>query len=137
MEVIDEGLLPGGEQNNDLNDLIAKGYNFDFGKYISDGFDIFKKDAGSFIGFGILSGLILALAGMIPFGGLIMAPSITIGYSIYSHKIVNDQSRQFSDFFKGGVLWTFSKKLRKLAFSSTLTLKVENKQKTLCIGNIT
>ncbi|MEJ6681890.1 MAG: hypothetical protein QNL21_07340 [Flavobacteriales bacterium] len=101
MEVIDEGLLPGGEQNNDLNDLIAKGYNFDFGKYISDGFDIFKKDAGSFIGFGILSGLILALAGMIPFGGLIMAPSITIGYSIYSHKIVNDQSRQFSDFFKG------------------------------------
>jgi hypothetical protein len=101
MEVIDEGLAPGGNQNNDLNELIADGYDFDFGKYISDGFDIFKKEAGSFIGFGILSGLIIAIAGMIPFGGLIVAPPLTIGFSIYSHKVAYDQSRQFSDFFKG------------------------------------
>ena len=38
MEVIDEGLAPGANQNNDLNELIANGYDFDFGKYISDGF---------------------------------------------------------------------------------------------------
>jgi uncharacterized membrane protein len=101
MEVIDEGLAPGGNQNNDLNELIADGYDFDFGKYISDGFDVFKKEAGSFIGFGILSGLIIAIAGMIPFGGLIVAPPLTIGFSIYSHKVAYDQSRQFSDFFKG------------------------------------
>ena len=101
MEVIDEGLAPGANQNNDLNELIANGYDFDFGKYISDGFDVFKKEAGSFIGFGILSGLIIALAGMIPFGGVIVSAPLTIGYSIYAHKVAHDQSRQFSDFFKG------------------------------------
>jgi uncharacterized membrane protein len=100
MEIIDESLEI-SSPNRDINELIENGYDFDFGKYISDGFDIFKKEAGSFIGFGILSGLIIAIAGMIPFGGLIVAPPITIGFSIYSHKVAYDQSRQFSDFFKG------------------------------------
>ena len=96
MEVIDEGLAPGDNQNNDLNELIANGYDFDFGKYISDGFDVFKKEAGSFIGFGILSGLIIALAGMIPFGGVIVSAPLTIGYSIYAHKVAHDHHKLHS-----------------------------------------
>lgn len=101
MEVIDEGLVPSTSQNNDINELIAKGYEFDFGKYISDGFDLFKKDAGSFIGFGVLSGILMMVAGFIPFGGIIVSPPLTAGFFIYCHKLVNDQTREFSDFFKG------------------------------------
>ncbi|MGE4512725.1 MAG: DUF4013 domain-containing protein [Chryseobacterium sp.] len=49
-------------------DLItSKGYNFNIGKYISEGFEIFKKDIGGFI----LATLLSIVMSIIPFCGIL------------------------------------------------------------------
>ncbi len=49
-------------------DLIAnKGYNFNIGKYISEGIDLFKKDIGGFV----LATLLAVIMSIIPFCGIL------------------------------------------------------------------
>ena len=78
----------------------------DFSKAISDGFDSWKKEAGPFIGFGILSLIIIFVLALIPFIGpivrsLIVAPALSLGGYLYAHKVRNNERREFGDFFKG------------------------------------
>lgn len=44
------------------DELIARGYNTDAGKYISKGYSIFEKDMGKFIGYTALYFLITTCA---------------------------------------------------------------------------
>ena len=63
----------------DFSELINKGYNFSIGESISDGWKLFSKGAGSYIGFAVVVLLIYFvsafLLGMtIPFFGPFVFP---------------------------------------------------------------
>lgn len=106
-----------------IEELKTNGYNFDIGDYISKGINIFKKDAGLFIGYTLIVGLIYfvvsLLGGLIQFVGSssialiafsqifqsfvpqIIYPPLVAGFLIASHKMYNNEQTEFGDFFKG------------------------------------
>ena len=81
--------------------LIQKGYQTDAGKYISRGWEIFTKDMGLFIGYTVVMILISVVAGIIPFGSLLVTGPLTAGFFIVAHKINRGEEREFGTFFKG------------------------------------
>ncbi len=88
-----------------IDDLIANGYDFRFGEYISQGFNIFGKYVGGFIGFIIIYIVITSFLGVIPLLGqlisMVVAPPLIMGIYIVAHKIQNEEKPEFGDFFKG------------------------------------
>lgn len=87
-----------------VNKLLNEGYEFKLERYISTGFELFKKEYGLFIGFSIVAGLISAVAGMIPFVGYFIQAVITalinLGYFYVARKIKLGETPDFGDFFK-------------------------------------
>ena len=85
--------------------LTANGYEFKFGKYLSDGFDYFKAQAGYFIGFFVTSLLMVLVAGFIPVVGTIasqiLSLTLLVGYFIVCRNIKHGHTVSFDDFFKG------------------------------------
>ncbi|MFT5168630.1 MAG: putative membrane protein [Saprospiraceae bacterium] len=112
-----------GFNHNRIQELIDKGYNFDVGRYISEGFDIVKKDLGLFIGYTLVAILIIGMAsttaGILKFlrpesmafqfiGQLtsqivtqLIAPPLMAGFLIAAHKLHKNEILDFGDFFKG------------------------------------
>jgi hypothetical protein len=84
-----------------IENAIQNGYNFSISNAIDDGFNIFKKEAGSFIGYALVAGIISVLAAFIPLLNIILAPILMAGFYIVAHKIDNNQPINFNDFFKG------------------------------------
>jgi len=77
---------------------------FHFGSFIGRGFDIWKKQAGLYIVFGILFMVISMVVGLIPIIGsianqLIIAPLLTAGAYIFSHKVDKNDNPKFENFF--------------------------------------
>ncbi|GAB4421783.1 MAG: hypothetical protein OHK0039_37130 [Bacteroidia bacterium] len=95
-------------QEQHIQSLIANGYEFKIGDYINRGFEIFRKDAGNFIGYGFLM-IPLILLALIPILGaiamLILLMPYTAGFYLYANKVANDEPRTFQDFF-GGMKFT-------------------------------
>ncbi len=87
-----------------VNKLINEGYEFKLEQYISNGFDLFKKEYGLFIGFSIVAGIMSGVAGMIPFVGYfaqaVIAGIINLGYFYVARKIKLGEKPEFEDFFK-------------------------------------
>lgn len=87
-----------------VNKLLNEGYEFKLERYISIGFELFKKEYGLFIGFSIVAGLISAVAGMIPLVGYFIQAVITalinLGYFYVARKIKLGKTPDFGDFFK-------------------------------------
>ena len=87
-----------------VNKLLNDGYEFKLEKYISNGFELFKKEYGLFIGFSILAGLISMVGGMIPFIGYfiqaIAAAVLNLGYFYVARKIKLGETPDFADFFQ-------------------------------------
>ncbi len=93
-------------QNQHIQRLLEKDYQFKFGDYISHGFNILGKNLGGFVVFGLLAGIIIMTAGFIPiFGGLaanlILTPALLAGVYIVANKVERREDREFSDFFNG------------------------------------
>ena len=90
---------------NRIQELIDQGYNFDISRYISESFDIVKKELGLFIGYTAVVGLIFVVAAFIPFIGSLavqfLAPTFLAGYLIVAHKMNRNEEVEFGDFFKG------------------------------------
>ena len=88
-----------------VDDLLNDGYEFQFGSYISEGFNIFGKNVGGFIGFIFIYIVIVTVLGVIPILGqiasMVIAPPLIMGIYIVAHKIQRGEEHQFSDFFKG------------------------------------
>lgn len=82
-------------------ELFNKGYNTDIGEYIRQGFRIFEKDVGNFIGYTALYFIISIVAGIIPFGSLLVAGPLTAGFFIVARKIRKGEAYEFGTFFKG------------------------------------
>ncbi len=89
-----------------IDRIIAEGIDFKFGDYISRGFEIFKKEAGLFIGFTVVFFILSMVIGLIPFVGpvannLVISPALTVGFYLVARKLDIGQGAEFGDFFKG------------------------------------
>ncbi|ABL66151.1 DUF2189 domain-containing protein [Chlorobium phaeobacteroides] len=84
---------------------INEGYQVNISDYVRQGWEMFQKNIGEFIGFTLVVFVISALsARMNAFGSIIfsaLAASLYAGYSIVAFKRLIGQEIQFSDFFKG------------------------------------
>lgn len=91
--------------NEKVQQLTTEGYEFKFSKYLSDGFDYFKTQAGLFIGFFVISFIIIIAASFIPLVGSIASSVLSltflVGYYIVCSKIKQGNHVAFDDFFKG------------------------------------
>ena len=89
-------------QQKKIDYLVQNGYQFETGKYISEGWDIFQKNAGSFIGYCGLKVFINMAAGF--FGGLgqlLVIKPLDLGYYLVAKKTDKNEPKEFGDFFKG------------------------------------
>ncbi len=68
--------------NEKVQQLTSKGYDFKFGQYLSEGFNYFKAQAGYFIGFFVISILMVMIAGFIPVVGSIASQILSITFLI-------------------------------------------------------
>lgn len=86
---------------NRIDELMNYSYDFHPSRYISEGFDIFKKDLGNFIGYEMLTIIIGIIASIIPGAGVIISMPIQAGYYIAAHKNDRNEAVKFNDFFGG------------------------------------
>lgn len=100
MEILD---IPGAEPGTwkRPEEILEKGYSLSVGDAVSEGFDIFKEEVWSFVGYTIVVFFILFAASFIPLAGLILTGPLYAGYFIMSHQIKTRQSRDFGLYFKG------------------------------------
>ena len=85
------------------DDLLTNGYDFTMGKYMSDGWALFKKGAGNYIGFTIVFFVLVIVMSLIPFVNLLVSVFeyiLMAGIFIYSRNLLNDKG-EFSNFFEG------------------------------------
>lgn len=85
--------------------LTTEGFEFKTSKYLSDGFNYFKAQAGYFIGFCIVSLLMVIVASFVPIiGGIasqILSLTLLVGYYVAARNIKHGENVSFDDFFKG------------------------------------
>lgn len=88
-----------------LEQIAEDGYDFQFGEYFSKGWQLFSDQAGGFIGYTFLAGMISMIVGLIPFvgsfAGIFVNPVLIAGFLIVAYKLDRNQNVQFGDFFKG------------------------------------
>lgn len=89
MEIIDKKVK--------IQKLIENGYDFDMNKYLSEGWEIFKKSAGLFILFAVL---VFVINAIVPFAGLIIGAVLFSGYYMAAVQIDSTGTVKFEDFFK-------------------------------------
>lgn len=93
------------EQYPKIQKIIENGYEFDFGRYINEGIEIFKKNIGVFVGYTAVFLLINLAGAFIPVLGslatLILTPILMAGFYLGAHFVANNQNVEFKDFFKG------------------------------------
>ena len=83
--------------------ILTDGYEFDMSKYVSKGWDLFKKGAGSFVGFVLLYFIISMGISMIPFVNILgsfIQQVLIAGMFIFSRNLLNEKE-EFGDFFGG------------------------------------
>jgi hypothetical protein len=90
--------------DSNVENAIQNGYELKVGEALSQGIDIFKKNAGGFIGYAFVSGIILVFVGVLPIisiANIFLSPILLAGFYIVAHKVANNETTTFSDFFKG------------------------------------
>lgn len=83
--------------------VIRDGYHFNFEKYMSDGWSLFKKGAGSLIGFYIIVVVMLLVLNFIPFVSLIsgfLQAALIAGVYIFLRQLMQKREN-FNQFFEG------------------------------------
>lgn len=90
-------IIPTGK----VQDLLDHGFNFERSFYFSEGLELFKKDAGQFSGYGFLYCILAVIAAYVPFGSLLLTPSLTVGFTLGAHKVSRREPLDFGVFFKG------------------------------------
>ena len=88
-----------------IQNLINGDYEFNFGDYISSGFEIFKKHLGAFVGFTLVYFIIAMILGVIPIAGqvvnMFLGPALIVGFYIVANKVEKGESPEFGEFFGG------------------------------------
>ena len=80
--------------------------SFEFGLYISNGFEIWKKNIPLFMAFMFCFIVISLMLVFIPFIGQLasswlVGPALTAGVYIFAHKLFMNERAEFGDFFSG------------------------------------
>lgn len=84
-----------------VQNKIHNGYKFDIGRYLNDGWEIFKKEWLTFSIYSLLLFLIIMLAAMTIIGILFVAYPLMLGYFIGAHRVKTGQSLSIGDMFGG------------------------------------
>jgi len=89
-----------------LKKLWEEGYVFNWRLYFFNGWQIFKKNASSYMGFVVISTFISLFLGLVPGIGALAAtfwinPVLSTGYFFATKSILENGSASFNDFFKG------------------------------------
>lgn len=92
MEIIDQ---------HKIDDLMERGFTLRGSDYISGGIQMVKDHLGPFVGFTLLSLIINAAAGVVPFGGLLVGAPLSAGFFIVANRINQGIEPEIGDFFKG------------------------------------
>lgn len=94
--------------NNDLSinpdivqSKINNGYKFDIGRYLNEGWEIFKKEWLIFSLYSVLFLLISILSAMTIIGILFVLYPMILGYFIGAHRVRTGQTLSISDMFGG------------------------------------
>ncbi|MFT6996850.1 MAG: hypothetical protein ACJAQ4_000595 [Cryomorphaceae bacterium] len=85
---------------------IQNGYSFELEKYFSEGWNLFRKEPGPFVLYGLVAGLILASLNFLPeylgeIASYLLGPALTAGLFIGARKLDQEGTLEFNDFFKG------------------------------------
>lgn len=88
-------------QHATVDSKISQGYNFDFGRYISEGFSLFGKDIGQFVLFTFIAVLIMCVSIITIIGPNVVMICMLCGYASAAEKIENGQKVELNDFFRG------------------------------------
>lgn len=78
---------------------IKDGYNFDFGKYISDGFNIFSKEWLMFSLYALVSTILLTISLFTVVGFVLILYPTMLGFSVAAEKVERGVPIEFNDFF--------------------------------------
>lgn len=89
-----------------VQQTIDRGYEFNFGDYISKGIKLVTKNAGLFIAFTFVFLLIMTVLSFIPLIGqlastFVVGPCLGAGFLLAARRSDEDMVLEFSDFFKG------------------------------------
>lgn len=80
---------------------IQSGYAFNLGQYLTEGFQIFQKEWLKFSLYGLVSTLLILLAGMTLIGLPLVIYPIFLGYAIAADKVNKGEALEFNTFFEG------------------------------------
>lgn len=89
-----------------VQQTIDRGYEFNFGEYISKGINLVTKNAGLFIAFTFVFLLITIVLSFIPLLGqlassFVVGPCLGAGFLIAARRTDEGRALEFGDFFKG------------------------------------
>jgi hypothetical protein len=90
-------------------DVVQTGYLVDIGKYLGEGWELFKKNAGGFVGFTLIMLLVSAIPQVLPdrikpLGSIVssvVSGPLGAGFYIVAFKLIKQRATTFSDFFRG------------------------------------
>ncbi len=71
--------------DNKLQRLLSEGYRFNFGDYISKGWNLLTSNAGTFIIYSLIAGILVFVVNLVPFIGqlassLVVSPALLAGF---------------------------------------------------------
>lgn len=98
-QLLDSDMLY-NKDGKSLASILQNGYETHSSEYLRKGFELFKQNAGGFIGFLIISFILRIVASFIPLASIFMIP-LTAGIIIVAKKIDKNEGYQFSNFFDG------------------------------------
>ncbi|MGE0635112.1 MAG: hypothetical protein AB7G44_15115 [Bacteroidia bacterium] len=85
-----------------LEKSLNEGYEFKMGKYISTGFDVFKKEPWMLMGFLVVYAVIaMVTSGIISILSAVVSVPLGVGFFIFANKVTTGRNAQFGDFFSG------------------------------------
>lgn len=103
-DILDMGQDPSAGNNFEgpsLEEIDARGYHFDFGKYFETGWKAIKDDIGQYILYTLVLFLILFVSLFTLIGALLIALPLFSGFILYGRKALLNEERTFNDFFGG------------------------------------
>lgn len=85
-----------------LEKAMTEGYEFKMGKYISTGFDVFKKEPWMLMGFLVVYAVIAMItSSIISVLSAVVSVPLGVGFFIFANKVTTGRNAQFGDFFGG------------------------------------
>jgi hypothetical protein len=85
-----------------LEKSLNEGYEFNMGKYISTGFDVFKKEPWMLMGFLVVYAIIaMVTSSIISVLSAVVSVPLGVGFFIFANKVTTGRNAQFGDFFGG------------------------------------